>query len=77
MGAGRSATGWPRPRAVRLLGEWARAALPLRRLDLPLDVENDSSRRVAEKAGYALTTRRRRLRAKGREWRMDVYEREA
>jgi len=65
------------PRAVELFGGWALEALPVSRLELPLDEANDSSRRVAEKAGYALTGKHRRLLAKGREWRMDVYAREA
>jgi RimJ/RimL family protein N-acetyltransferase len=65
------------PRAVRLLSGWALENLPLERLFLPLDHRNDASRRVAEKAGFIRTPERRRLHAKGREWRMDVYERPA
>jgi RimJ/RimL family protein N-acetyltransferase len=61
------------PRAVRLVTDWALANLPLRRVDLPLDFRNDASRRVAEKSGFSLTTERRRLHAKGRDWVMDVY----
>ena len=61
------------PRAVRLVTGWALANLPLARVDLPLDHRNDASRRVAEKAGFALTGERRRLHAKGRDWLMDVY----
>jgi RimJ/RimL family protein N-acetyltransferase len=63
------------PRAVRLLSDWALENLPLERLLLPLDHENDGSRRVAEKSGFVRTPERRRLHAKGREWQMDVYER--
>jgi RimJ/RimL family protein N-acetyltransferase len=61
------------PRAVRLMTGWALENLPLRRIDLPLDHRNESSRRVAEKAGFELTAERRRLHAKGRDWLMDVY----
>ena len=61
------------PRAVALLSAWALDSLPLTRIELPLDSENQASRRVAEKAGFALTREHRRLHAKGREWRMDVY----
>jgi RimJ/RimL family protein N-acetyltransferase len=61
------------PRAVRLMTDWALANLPLRRIDLPLDHRNEGSRRVAEKAGFRLTSERRRLHAKGRDWLMDVY----
>jgi ribosomal-protein-alanine N-acetyltransferase len=61
------------PRAVRLMTDWALANLSLRRIDLPLDSRNDASRRVAEKSGFTLTTERRRLHAKGRDWLMDVY----
>lgn len=61
------------PRAVRLITSWALANLPLARIDLPLDSGNDASRRVAEKAGFSLTSERRRLHAKGRDWTMDVY----
>ena len=61
------------PRAVRLITPWALANLDLARVDLPLDVRNDGSRRVAEKAGFHQTSERRRLHAKGREWIMDVY----
>lgn len=60
-------------RAVRLITPWALANLPLARVDLPLDSRNHGSRRVAEKAGFALTAERRRLHAKGRDWTMDVY----
>ena len=61
------------PRAVRLITPWALEHLALARVDLPLDFRNRGSRRVAEKAGFALTSERRRLHAKGREWVMDVY----
>jgi RimJ/RimL family protein N-acetyltransferase len=60
-------------RAVRLITPWALEHLPLARVDLPLDLHNQGSRRVAEKAGFRLTKERRRLHAKGREWLMDVY----
>ena len=60
-------------RAVRLITPWALANLPLARVDIPLDFHNHGSRRVAEKAGFRLTSERRRLHAKGREWLMDVY----
>jgi ribosomal-protein-alanine N-acetyltransferase len=61
------------PRAVKLMTDWALANLPLRRIDLPLDFRNEASRRVAEKSGFSLTSERRRLHAKGRDWLMDVY----
>ncbi len=61
------------PRAVRLMTAWALANLPLSRVDLPLDARNAASRRVAEKAGFSLTSERRRLHAKDRDWQMDVY----
>jgi RimJ/RimL family protein N-acetyltransferase len=61
------------PRAVQLITPWALANLSLARVDLPLDFRNRGSRRVAEKAGFQLTSERRRLHAKGREWLMDVY----
>ncbi len=38
--------------AVRLLGDWAFAALRLQRLQLRIDPENEASHRVAARAGY-------------------------
>jgi len=39
-------------RAVRLVGRWAMDTLGIRRLELPIPVDNHASRRVAERAGY-------------------------
>jgi RimJ/RimL family protein N-acetyltransferase len=61
------------PRAVTLICRWAFASLAVGRIVLPADAENEASRRVAEKAGFALTTERRQAVAKGRHWRMVVY----
>jgi RimJ/RimL family protein N-acetyltransferase len=58
---------------VKLITDWALANLPLKRVDLPLDTRNRASRRVAEKAGFSLTSEHRRLHAKNRDWLMDVY----
>jgi RimJ/RimL family protein N-acetyltransferase len=46
-------------RAVRLLAGWALHALPLGRLEIHVAPDNAPSRRVAERAGFALTDRRR------------------
>lgn len=62
------------PRAVALICEWAFATLAVGRIVLPADAENEASRRVAEKAGFLLTAERREAVAKGRHWRMVVYE---
>ncbi|HKN94926.1 MAG TPA: GNAT family protein [Thermoleophilaceae bacterium] len=39
-------------RAVLLVGRWAMDTLGIRRLELPIPVDNSASRRVAERAGY-------------------------
>jgi RimJ/RimL family protein N-acetyltransferase len=61
------------PRAVSMLARWALDALPLERIELTPDVENRPSQRVAEKAGFALTSERRETYAKGRRWEFLVY----
>lgn len=61
------------PRAVRLFSDWALTALPIDRVELTTDTPNAASRRVAEKAGFALTDEVRERSAKGRRWRMVVY----
>jgi RimJ/RimL family protein N-acetyltransferase len=39
-------------RALRLLSSWALRELPIARLQLTTDVENDASQRVATRAGF-------------------------
>lgn len=61
------------PRAVGLLAGWALRTLRLERIELTPDVDNRASHRVAEKAGFALTSERRETFAKGRRWEFLVY----
>ncbi len=40
-------------RAVQLVSRWATETLGLKRLELPIPIDNQASRRVAERAGYS------------------------
>jgi RimJ/RimL family protein N-acetyltransferase len=61
-------------RAVRLLAPWAIRSLGLRRITAEIDVENEASQRVAERAGFTREgVLRSAIEAKGRRWSVAVH----
>jgi RimJ/RimL family protein N-acetyltransferase len=61
-------------RAVRLLAPWAIRTLGLRRITAEIDVENEASQRVAERAGFTREgVLRSAIEAKGRRWSVAVH----
>jgi [ribosomal protein S5]-alanine N-acetyltransferase len=61
-------------RALRLLGDWAFAALPLARIDLFTDIENEATKRVATRARYTYEGRLRSFRTyRGQRVDLDVF----
>ncbi|HMJ36909.1 MAG TPA: GNAT family protein [Baekduia sp.] len=61
-------------RAVALLAPWALRTLRLQRLSADVDVDNDASQRVAQRAGFVREgVLRSAIEAKGRRWSLVVH----
>jgi RimJ/RimL family protein N-acetyltransferase len=61
-------------RAVRLLAPWALRTLGLQRISCDVDVENEASQRVAQRAGFTREgVLRSAIEAKGRRWSLVVH----